>query len=108
METRPYVPFDFNHCANIDRIGLIKINSKNYELLKDSTHPQVYYNAAIGVLMVDTNLVRIDDELADDVAMHLPAFLPKPSEETTLFIPEQPLARPAIRPAEFMRLFSLV
>lgn len=109
METRPYVPFDFGHCADIKPIGLIKMNSRNYELLKDSTHPQVYYDAAMGVLMIDNNLVTIDDELADDIVMYSPTFLPKPPEEVTLFSPNTShLHPPPIRPVDFLHLFRLV
>lgn len=76
METRPYEPFSFGDCANIDRIGLIKVNRRNYEALKNSTNPQVCYNELMGALMIDTNLVMIDDKLADDVALYNPTFLP--------------------------------
>lgn len=92
METRPYEPFSFGHCANIDPIGLIKVNRRNYEALKNSTNPQVYYNEPMGVVMVDTNLVMIDDNLADDVALYNPTFLPAP---------------PPIRPIRPIRLLDI-
>ena len=76
----------------INPIGLIKVNHRNYEALKNSANPQVYYNEPMGVLMVDANLVMIDDELADDAALYNPMFLPTP---------------PPIRPIEPIRLFGI-
>lgn len=108
MKTRPYEPFSFGHCANIDRFGLIKVNRRNYEALKDSANPQVYYNASMGVLMIDKNVVMLDDELADDVAMYQPNFTAKTAEEITLFKSKENLAPPPIRPIEVVRLFDTV
>ena len=76
----------------VDPIGLIKVNHRNYEALKNSANPQVYYNEPMGVLMIDTNLVMIDDELADGVALYSPMFLPAP---------------PPIRPIEPIRLLDI-
>lgn len=101
MQTRPYEPFSFSfsfsfgHCANIDPIGLIKVNRRNYEALKNSANPQVCYNEKMDALMVDNNLVTIDDELADDVALYNPMFLPT-----------SPPIRP-IRPIELIRFLDI-
>lgn len=122
-------PFSFGHCVNIDRFGLIKVNHRNYEALKNSTNPQVYYNAAMGTLMIDTNLVMIDDKLADDIAMYQPNFTAKTAEEKTtnwpIFSPEalenraifaeeitllkskENSATPPIRPIEPIRLLAI-
>lgn len=81
MQTKPYEPFNFGHCAIVDRFGLIKVNRRNYEALKNSTNPQVYYNEKMDALMVDNNLVTIDDKLADDIAMYQPNFTAKTAEE---------------------------
>lgn len=132
MQTRPYEPFSFGfgfgHCAIVDRIGLIKVNRRNYEALKNSTNPQVYYNEPMGALMIDTNLVMIDDKLADDIAMYQPNFTAKTAEEKTtnwpIFSPkalenraitaeEKTLLKskensaPPIRPIEPIRLFDI-
>ena len=131
MQTRPYEPFGFSfgHCANIDPIGLIKVNRRNYEALKNSANPQVCYNEKMDALMVDNNLVTIDDELADDIAMYQPNFTAKTAEEKTtnwpIFSPEalenraifaeeitllkskENSAPPPIRPIEPIRLLAI-
>lgn len=85
----------------VENFGLVKVNSRNYELLKKSSHPQVVYNHALGVLMIDKNLVMIDNELADDIALYQPNFITNPQ-------PKKHLEPPPIRPIEPIRLLDIV
>lgn len=84
--------------------GLVKVNSRNYEKIKDAKKLDVIYHEITDTLLFGDNVVMIDDSLADDVAMYRENFLPAPKEEGNFNLFCNPMPPPLVRPIELFNL----
>lgn len=110
MENKIYMP-RINPDIDLDELhellGLIKVNHRNYEILKQSGHERVYYDEQVDTLIFGNHIVSVDEELADDVAaVYRSESLPKPPKEITLFIPSG--FSPPNRPLEMKYIYNLI
>ena len=113
METRPYIPPSIKPDINLEKLyeqlGLIKVNRRNYEILKQSRHERVYYDKQVDILIFGNHIVLVDEELADDVAaVYRSESLPKQPEEINLFISSNFVTPPPSLPLEMNYIYSLI
>lgn len=81
----------------VKSFGCVKVNSRNYEVLKKSNHEDVIYNEAMQALLIGETLVVIDDSLTDDVGMYCKDFFSPPvidlySPPPVAAMPKRPLS----------------
>lgn len=86
MKTDIYEPWDFNN-AIPKSFGLIKVNTINYQKIKNLKRVDVIYHDATDTLLFGDNMVVIDDSIADDIAMYREDFLPPEPPKTELYVP---------------------
>ena len=85
-------------------LGLVKVNTKNYQKIKNFQRSDVIYNKATDTLLFGDNVIMIDDSLANDIAMYRENLLPAPQQQDDFNLFYSPIALPPIRPIELFNL----
>ena len=84
--------------------GLVKVNTKNYQKIKNVQRSDVIYHEITDTLLFGDNVVMIDDSLADDIALYRENLLPAPHQQDDFNLFYSPIALLPIRPIELFNL----
>lgn len=87
--------------------GLVKVNSSNYQRIKNAKRSDVIYHTETDTLLFGDNMVIIDDSLADDIAMYRENFLKAPQKQDDFNLFYSPVTPPPIRPINYKDSFMM-